>query len=101
MKVLFTDYDVLLTYICQEMLPNGRCSMEGSHIRLWSRNESMDQDTRDYAMDFAAWACVDESSHTMLDTIHDGKNNEHRRKNTYHTKICPCNILRFLNGCNK
>lgn len=76
MKVLFTDYDVLLTFICQEMLPDGRCSDSGSHIRLWSRNMSMDDDTRDYVMDFASWACIDTSTkdkNFLVDTKHNGR----------------------------
>lgn len=74
MKVLFTDYDVLLTFICQEMLPDGRCSDSGSHIRLWSRNISMDDDTRDYVMDFASWACIDTTTkdeNFLVDTKHN------------------------------
>lgn len=59
MKVLFTDYDVLLTYICQDILPSGQCSKTGAHLRLWSRNTTMDPDTREYVIDFATWACVD------------------------------------------
>ena len=74
MKVLFTDYNVLLTFICQEMLPTGRCSDAGEHIRLWSRNASMDENTREYVMDFAYWACVDPTKKAyMVDTSHNGK----------------------------
>ena len=82
MKVLFTDYEVLLTYICQEMLPNGRCSIKGSHIRLWSRNESMDSDTREYVMDFADWACIDvkKTTHKIVNTTHSGEWNRRRDK---------------------
>ena len=73
MKVLFTDYNILLTFICQEMLPNGKCSEDGSHIRLWSRDPTMDNDTREYVIGFAYWACIDPKlPGYLVNTTYDG-----------------------------
>lgn len=72
-KIIYTDYkQVLVTYSCHKILSSGQCAQGSAHLRIWSRNHTLEDETRDYAYEMAFWACLNPYQDGFLkDTHHE------------------------------
>lgn len=60
LKFLYADYDnIMVIYVCVELLENGDCSRDGEHVTIVSRTKSLTPEQTMDAMIYAENACVD------------------------------------------